>query len=643
MEGADIRLKKEFIKDMKSNYLVLKGEGSERSYKNKMLAQYTIPGLLRTEIRSIDNIELYYYDITDLKTVEAICRDRIFHFSEVKDLLEGIFQTIDSSQEYFLEQDDFILHPEYLYVKEGLESLQLCYFPGYGENIVNQLAVLFEAIMNKADYKEEPLVLLIYALYKESREKNTTLYKLKDILKAYNHPEIKVKKILPQDVKSLESEAAAGQEVNNFVKSSVLQKTNILDKSNILTKSDSLLKSNSLLKPNTIMKPNIFPKSNSISKPNAFPKSDSISKSNALPKSNALLKSNTLLKTNILKRETDSQLKERKEKAEAEVNLSGEYEKQEEVSYYEIQTYIIAGAVVAVGIGVSIILYKSGVLSNQMGEPDIVKVAAGIAVIVCLVGYVFSKLFDPKMKSTRMVTKVVYEEEQEKKGEGNSIRENRSFNPGKEERFNKANGRENYLEENYAGENNTSENYRRENHAEENHTGENYTGKNYVSENYRRENYVRENCERGYAVKENSIKESGRKENEMIDEEGEYVTQLLAEEDKTEILYAKAAEPSYCLVAKNKENPIDIPIKSFPFYIGKDKNRNQLILKESSVSRLHAVVTIREEEVFLTDIGSTNGTFVNGQKLEKNHPTLINNSDELAFSREVFLFKVKEF
>ncbi len=235
-----------------------------------------------------------------------------------------------------------------------------------------------------------------------------------------------------------------------------------------------------------------------------------------------------------------------------------------------------------------------------MGETDIVKVAAGIAVIVCMVGYVFSKLFDPKMKSTRMVTKVVYEEEQEKekKGEENSLSENRLFNPGMEEHINKADRRESYLEENNAG---------------------------------------------GYAVKENSIKENGMKENEMIDEEGEYVTQILTEDDKTEILYAKAAEPSYCLVAKNKENPIDTPIKSFPFYIGKDKNRNQLILKESSVSRLHAVVTIREEEVFLTDIGSTNGTFVNGQKLEKNHPTLINNSDELAFSREVFLFKVKEF
>ncbi|SHO53854.1 DUF6382 domain-containing protein [Anaerocolumna xylanovorans] len=466
MEEAGIRPEKEYIKDRKSNYLVLKGEGCEKSYKNKMLAQYTIPGLLRTEIRSIDNIELFYYDVTDLKTVENIYKNKIFHFPEVKKLLGGIFQTIDSSMEYFLEQDDFLIYPEYLFLKEGLEDIWLCYFPGYGENIVNQLAVLFEFIMNKADYKEEPLVLLIYALYKESREKNTTLHKLKDILKAYDHDhqEIKVKKI------------------------SLLQETK-------------------------------------------SPGND---------------------------------------KAETEVNLPGEYEKQEEVSYYEIQTYIMAGVAAAVGFGVLLILYKNGILSNEMGETDAVKAMAGIAVMVCLVGYVFSKLFDPKMKSTKMVTKLIYEE------------------------------------------NNPTE------------------SKMAYAEN------------KGSGLK-NDNKKSAVIEKKTVYEKDEFATQLLEEEDKTEVIYVKPTEPSYYLIAKDKENSADIPIKDFPFYIGKDKNRNQLTLKEGSVSRLHAVLIIREEEVFLTDLGSTNGTFVNGQKVEKNQPVSINNSDELAFSREVYLFKVKEF
>lgn len=470
-------MEKEYIKDLKFNYLVLKGKSSEKSYKNKMLEQYTIPGLLRTEIRSIDNLELFYYNITDLKTVHSLWQDNTFHFGEVKALLEKLFEIVDNSMEYFLEQDDFILNAEYLFIKGKLESLQLCYFPGYGENIVNQLAAFFEYIMNKADYKEEPLVLLIYALYKESREKNTTLYKLKDILKTHDNQQIKIKKIVPpQEIRTTENEIP-------------------ISKKEIPLKQDTA--------------------------------------------------------------------------ARKEEDRSGEYEKQEEISFYELQNYILGGAAVAVGIGALLILYKSGILSNEMGEPDFIKLLGGAAVIVCLTGYVIIKLFDPKMKSTRMVTKVMYEDKKDERKE--------------------------------------------------------------------------EEIPGGVYASSMAVTNEPWKVKETPNLEEEYVTQILVEEEKTEILYQQNSEPSYCLVAKDKENLVDIPIDSFPFYIGKDKNRNQLVLKESSVSRLHAVLTIREEEVFLTDLGSTNGTHVNGQRLSKNQPITINNSDELAFSREIYLFKMKEF
>lgn len=477
-------MEKEYIKDLKFNYLVLKGKSSEKSYTNKMLEQYTIPGLLRTEIRSIDNLELFYYNITDLKTVHSLWQDNTFHFGEVKALLEKLFEIVDNSMEYFLEQDDFILNAEYLFIKGKLESLQLCYFPGYGENIVNQLAAFFEYIMNKADYKEEPLVLLIYALYKESREKNTTLYKLKDILKTHDNQQIKIKKIVPpQEIRTTENEIP-------------------ISKKEIPLKQDTA--------------------------------------------------------------------------ARKEEDRSGEYEKQEEISFYELQTYILGGAAVAVGIGALLILYKSGILSNEMGEPDFIKLLGGAAVIVCLTGYVIIKLFDPKMKSTRMVTKVMYEDNKEKL------------------------------------------------------TDKNLPEEEYMSFNTNTCSMLK-STERIRLEKENT---NGLKE---------YDTEILSGEEKTEILYQQSAEPFYYLVAKKKENIVEIPIDSFPFYIGKEEKCNQLVLKENSVSRLHAVLTIKEGEILLTDLGSTNGTHVNGQKIEKNMPIQITNSDELAFSREIYLLKVKGF
>lgn len=42
-----------------------------------------------------------------------------------------------------------------------------------------------------------------------------------------------------------------------------------------------------------------------------------------------------------------------------------------------------------------------------------------------------------------------------------------------------------------------------------------------------------------------------------------------------------------------------------------------LVLIEDMISRRHARISVREDELVLTDLGSTNGTFVNGERIEE--------------------------
>lgn len=472
------KLNKEFIRDMKSSYMVLKGDGRGHNYKNKMLSRYSIPGFLSIDIKSINNVELYYYDITNLKTLEETYGTRVFHFKDIKELLEGIFDAIDNGREYFLEQDDFILYPDCLYMRENTDNLKLCYYPGFRESIIGQLSILFEYIMNKADYKEESAILLIYALYKESRENNTTLYRLRDILKEAFPKDIKVKKLkAPQQIK-------------------------------FNTEDDK-----------------ICAKDNLISDINTFKQPAG-------------------------------------EENVYQINLNGEYEKQEEVSYYETSTFIMAGAIAAGALSFLFVLFRTGALSDELGHPDIIKVTAGLAIVICLSGYALTKVFDPKKKSTRLVTKIVYEDITEKPLRVDKVADGKS--------------------------------------------------------------------------------DESEEASQTLQEDNSVTTILSEQEDKTEILFTQLSLPCHYLVEKNSCNPVEIPVETFPYYVGKDKNRNQLILKEGSVSRLHAVITKRDNMVFLTDLGSTNGTYVNGQRLEKNQPVQVDNSDELAFSRELYLFKIKE-
>jgi EAL domain-containing protein (putative c-di-GMP-specific phosphodiesterase class I) len=72
-----------------------------------------------------------------------------------------------------------------------------------------------------------------------------------------------------------------------------------------------------------------------------------------------------------------------------------------------------------------------------------------------------------------------------------------------------------------------------------------------------------------------------------------------------------------------------LPIHSSPFQIGRRPGVG-LQLASPRVSKLHAEIVIRGEQVVLRDMGSTNGTFVNGSRVYEDAP--IHEGDLLQFA-----------
>jgi pSer/pThr/pTyr-binding forkhead associated (FHA) protein len=54
---------------------------------------------------------------------------------------------------------------------------------------------------------------------------------------------------------------------------------------------------------------------------------------------------------------------------------------------------------------------------------------------------------------------------------------------------------------------------------------------------------------------------------------------------------------------------------------------------EKGVSRRHAKITRRGNELFLEDLGSVNGTFLNGKRLTPYLPHALKDNDEIRLSR----------
>lgn len=83
----------------------------------------------------------------------------------------------------------------------------------------------------------------------------------------------------------------------------------------------------------------------------------------------------------------------------------------------------------------------------------------------------------------------------------------------------------------------------------------------------------------------------------------------------------------------------EIAIKGPHFIIGRSEECN-LRANSDAISRKHCAISLKQEDVFVRDLGSRNGTYLNGEKVE--NPTAMEMGDQLRVGPLEFLVTVSE-
>lgn len=79
-------------------------------------------------------------------------------------------------------------------------------------------------------------------------------------------------------------------------------------------------------------------------------------------------------------------------------------------------------------------------------------------------------------------------------------------------------------------------------------------------------------------------------------------------------------------------------LNHFPFLIGRMAQCVDMVLNDSSISKMHARIEEKEGRLFLQDMNSTNGTMKNGMLLKLNESIPIDVGDEITFGRLTFRY-----
>lgn len=489
----------EYLKDLHHSYMVIpEGTGAgEYNYCVKMLQAERPEGMLKLEVRRINNRLLYYYDITSRQSLGIMTARAVLNYTYAKRLISDIIDIIETAYEYLLEEDDFVLLPEQIFMDILEHKPYLCYYPGYCRDVREQMSSLLEFIMNKVDYNDKAAVLLVYNLYAVARAEGFTLGQLKDTLKA--------------DV-SIDSN---GQSLRKRTERSI-----------------------------------------------ALPFAETCTNAEKVPREvrtdkgaagcEHIMHTNNGFVPVMMER------------------ITGE----REVLRYSPATYLYTASLVMAVITVVILGIKSGLMHNLAGRIDYSKLAALIMVLLGISGYVIRRLWDKKKKITKLIADDEYVDPRKVMTAGRSIQISDTLH-------------------------------------NDDHSPAGIISMKASAD----KRHVTTPSAPGYNHPMNTEEDGGS---------GEY--------NPTCLLNAPEGDGKYMLKPCDEAGYRIIPIEEFPFFIGKLKKNMDYCLDREVVSRCHAKLTREEEHVYITDLNSTNGTFVNGELLQPYKRREITAGDEIAFA-----------
>ncbi len=105
---------------------------------------------------------------------------------------------------------------------------------------------------------------------------------------------------------------------------------------------------------------------------------------------------------------------------------------------------------------------------------------------------------------------------------------------------------------------------------------------------------------------------------------------------KTQVIGTPRKRGAWLFVSEGVDAGRDFRLPQ-KFTIGSDPRRCELVLNDRATSAQHARIQQEGNVFFLYDLASTNGTTVNGKRIEKQ---ILQDNDEIAIGRTRFIFKI---
>lgn len=572
----DVILNVKFEKDIEKQYAILAVQKDEE-YGLKMLQNNKLAGMLEVQIKNIDNKKWCYYNITKKSSLEQLLNRKQVSIDNVKVILMQIFQTIETARDFLLDEKNLILDTKMIYLSpDNPSTTEICYYPSYQKDSLEQLIGLLEVFLNQIDYKteEKSRIEQFYRIYDKAREIGMTCKELwKEVQKEYkycNNLEQEVKSVQVTPAFQFKRVETIEKQSDNFEKNKKNQYIGFIETTGFEKEKD---------------------KKGEKKKEEAY--------------------KNVIAKDNSKKQQIGKYKTQEKESGKNDTWNSNIIKTEQESSFGGKKLFVLCGILVFSCVIIGIAFLTNILQAPITGAIDYIKMGILCVIVAAMDLFIWKYLKQIETEEKMMDFHQKQNEKKPKDKMQNSIKNEKEELDTVIAKLEKADmGLEKDLED-----------YQPDNRGliENEFWGKDLSGNN--CDNHQQ--YSKKELQKGNQILDNVNKKF--LENNMVEE-----PTILLTQEPTVVL--KHEEKTWKLISIEEKEPKEILLKKFPFYLGKLQWNVDYAIDHSSISRVHSKFEKEGDILYMTDLNSTNGTYLNHIKLKKDEKREVKKGDEVSFA-----------
>lgn len=191
----------EYQRNLKSSYMILRGEQLTEDYDRKVLEKQKCRAFLPMQILNRDGKVEYWFDVSGKQSLELYTSVHSLDEEFFQKFLVELSQTIEWIERYLLDESHLMLSPETIFLDVNTKMCSFCYCLSYEEALAEQFQKLMENMLKKIDHENRETVKLVYELYDVSLKEGYQFEELSEVLERHVKKREEEKSILREDYK----------------------------------------------------------------------------------------------------------------------------------------------------------------------------------------------------------------------------------------------------------------------------------------------------------------------------------------------------------------------------------------------------------------------------------------------------------